>query len=138
MDLSVRSTSYGVEKRGWLQGTHGTEPGANPNITLDLSTFVAGTHYPNGYIPSGTVVCKITASGLYGPYDSGASDGRQTPAAGSCYLLFNSESVVAGQTRAINAGFAHGFVEAARLPFQSGSGSAAAAVKTALSLIHWT
>ncbi len=133
MDVSVRSTTYGVEKRGWLQGTHGTEPGANPNVTLDLSTFTAGTHYPNGYIPSGCVLGKITASGLYGPYDSGASDGRQTAVG----LLFNSESVTTGQTKAVNALFVHGFVEAARLPFQTGVGGATAAAKTALTLIHW-
>lgn len=137
MDTSVRSTTYGVEKRGWLWGDHGTGPGDTPSIVLDLSTFSAGTHYPQGYIPSGTVVCKITASGLYGPYDSTASDGRQTPAAGGTYLLFNSVPVASGQTRDLNAGFVHGFVDPTRLPFQSGSGSAAAAVKSAMSLIHW-
>ena len=137
MDVSVRTTSYGAEKRGWLQGDHGTGPGDTPSITLDISTFTAGTHYPNGYIPSGTVVCKITASGLFGPYDSGAADGRQTPAAGAVFLLFNSVPVASGQTRDLNAGFMHGFVESARLPFQSGSGSAAAAGKTAMPLVAW-
>ncbi len=137
MDTSVRSTTYGSVKRGWLQGDHGTGPGDTPSIVLDLATFSAVTHYPNGFIPSGTVVCKITASGLYGPFDAAATDGRQTPAAGSVFLMFNAESVASGQTRSLTAGFVHGFVEGARLPFQAGSGSATAEVKAALPLINW-
>ena len=135
MDVSVRTTSYGVEKRGWFQGTHGSEPGANPSITLDLSTFTAGTHYPNGYLPSGTVVCKITASGLYGPFDAAASDGRQTPAVGSTFLIWNTVAVNSGQTRDLNAGVVHGMVETARLPFPA---QVTAAVKSALPLVYWS
>lgn len=133
MELGIRTTTYGVEKRGWLWGPHGTEPGTNPSITLDLTTFVAGTHYPQGYIPSGCVLGKITASGKYGPYDSAATDGRQTAAG----ILFDSETVNTGQTQAVNALFVHGFVDPARLPFQSGSGAASAAAKTSLNLIYW-
>lgn len=67
-DISVLSTPYQVEKRSWLLSPHGTDPGTTPPITLDVSAFTAGIHYPNGYIPSGTPLSKITASGLYGPY----------------------------------------------------------------------
>jgi hypothetical protein len=67
-DISVASTSYQVEKRAWLLGQHGTDPGSTPSITLDISAFTPSVHYPNGYIPSGTPLGKITASGLYGPY----------------------------------------------------------------------
>lgn len=67
-DISVRYTDWQVEKRDWLLGTHGTGPGDNPNIVLDVSAFTAAVHYPNGYIPSGTPLAKITATGLYGPY----------------------------------------------------------------------
>lgn len=135
-DISVTSTAYQVERRGWLQGQHGTGPGDNPSITLDISTFTAGTHYPNGYIPSGTALAKITSSGLYGPFDPGASDGRQTPATGQ--LLFSSVKVAPGSTKVGGAGFMHGFVEAARLPFSSGAGFATTAFKSALNLIIWS
>ena len=83
-DISLRTTNYQVEKRGWLWGTHGTEPGTNPTITLDFTNggFVAGTHYPNGYVPSGTVLGKITDSGKYGVYDATANDGREVAAEG--------------------------------------------------------
>lgn len=135
MDLTVRTTAYQADGRVWLRGSHGTEPGANPSITLDLTAggFVAGTHYPNGYIPSGTILGKITTSGKYGVYDSAASDGRQTAAG----ILFDPETVSTGQTTAVNALFVHGFVDPTRLPFQAGTGSASAAAKTALNLIHW-
>jgi hypothetical protein len=67
-DISVLTTPYQVEKRDWLLSQHGTDPGATPSITLDVSAFTANVHYPNGHIPSGTNLAKITANGLYGPY----------------------------------------------------------------------
>jgi hypothetical protein len=67
-DISVTTTSWQVEKRDWLLSPHGTDPGTNPVIVLDVSAFTPAVHYPNGYIPSGTNLAKITASGLYGPY----------------------------------------------------------------------
>lgn len=66
--IEVQTTSYQVEKRSWLLSQHGTDPGTTPSITLDVSAFTAGVHYPNGYIPSGTALARITATGLYGPY----------------------------------------------------------------------
>ena len=132
-DISVETTSYQVEKRGWLWGEHGTEPGCNPTITLDFTNggFVAGTHYPNGYLPSGLVLGKITATGKYGVYDSAATDGRQNAAA----LLFSSVKVPAVlSTPVCAAAFVHGFVDPARLPIPA---QVTAAVKTALNLIYW-
>lgn len=67
-DISVSTLAYQVDDRSWLLSQHGTDPGTTPSITLDVSAFTAGTHYPNGYIPSGTNLSKITANGLYGPY----------------------------------------------------------------------
>jgi hypothetical protein len=67
-DISVATVAYQVENRNWLLSQHGTDPGATLSITLDVSAFTAGTHYPNGYLLSGTPLAKITATGLYGPY----------------------------------------------------------------------
>lgn len=67
-DISVTTTAYQVEKRDWLLSPHGTGPGTNPVIVLDVSAFTPSVHYPNGYIPSGCPLAKITATGLYGPY----------------------------------------------------------------------
>lgn len=73
--IGVTSTSYQVENRSWLLSQHGTNPGENPSITVDVSSLTAGTHYPNGYIPSGTVLSKL-GSGLWGPFDAVAASGE--------------------------------------------------------------
>lgn len=67
-------------------------------ITLDWSTVTAvgsETTLPSGrvipagekYLPAGRVLCRITASGKYGPYDSGAADGRQNLNRSECFIL---------------------------------------------------
>ena len=128
------TATYMADSRPWLYGPHGTEPGANPNITLDISAFTPATHYPNGFIPSGTVLGKITATGLYGPYNDAAGDGTQTASG----LLFDAVQPVADTTKDIGSAlFVHGFVRATKLPFQSGTGSIDANGKVDLPLIYW-
>jgi len=39
------------------------------------------------YLRYGQVLTMISATGKYGPYDSGATDGRQTLTRGQCYIL---------------------------------------------------
>jgi hypothetical protein len=112
-DISVSTTGYQVENRSWLLSAHGTDPGANPSVTLDVSKFTAGTHYPNGYIPSGIALGKVTATGLYGPYDGAASDGRETASG----LLFSTLGVRTGATKIGGALVIHGFVKESKLPF---------------------
>lgn len=135
-DISVTTTAHQAEKRGWLWGEHGTEPGSTPSITLDFSLFTAGTHYPNGFLPSGTVLGKVTASGFYGPFDSAATDGRQL-AAGAGLLFGSLKAPTAPNTRVGGALYVHGFVDPVRCPFQTGAGGVTAAAKTALPLIYW-
>ncbi len=72
MDISVRSETFTVEDQSWLGSAHGTD--ATESITLDLALFVAATHYPNGYVPSGLCLGKVTATGLYGPYGASPSE----------------------------------------------------------------
>ena len=75
-DIAVEVTDFQVENLNWLSSNFGyDEP---RSITLDISTFTAATHFPNGYIPSGVILGKVTANGLYGPYQDAAADGRQT------------------------------------------------------------
>lgn len=80
-DISVLTTEHQVEKRSWYLGTKDT-PGFTISARLDISTFTQGTHYPNGFIPSGVPVGKITAQSsgqnvVVGPYDNAAVDGRE-------------------------------------------------------------
>jgi len=76
-NLNVKSTSYATGDYRWLGSAHGTDNGVS--ITLDASLFAA-EHYANGFIPSGTCIAEVTASGLYGPYDADAVNGLETMA----------------------------------------------------------
>ena len=130
-DISVTSTPYQVEKRSWLLSPHGTDPGTTPSVTLDVSAFTAGTHYPNGFFPSGLVLGRITATGLYGPYDNAAADGREVAAG----ILFSAVKVpnVADTTKDVGAAMVvHGFVRLSKLPI-----ALDAAGQTDLRLIHF-
>jgi hypothetical protein len=77
MDINVLTTSYQVEKRDWYLGT-ADQPGFTRNVKVDVSAFTSGTHYPNGFIPSGVPVGIITAQSsaaltVVGPYDDSAT-----------------------------------------------------------------
>ena len=119
MDLSVREEVFGSENRAWLGSQHGTD--SNRSITLDVSTFTGATHYPDGFIPSGVVVGEITASGLFGPYDDTAVDGRAIAAGHRC-------TSIPGRARAPNLGaplLDHGAVVESKLPADHGLDEAA-------------
>lgn len=71
MNLSPQRETFGQDDQSWLGSAHGTS--SADSVTLDLSTFSAAAHYPNGYLRSGTPIAKITASTKYGPYSGNAS-----------------------------------------------------------------
>lgn len=129
MAFNVKRFAAQSENRSWLRGPHGTEPGANANITLDAAAF-SGLH-PNGFVPSGTLVGKVTASGKYAPYDAAGADGSEVPAG----FLFSSVSVDPGAEVLAGALYAHGFVNPDRLPIESGKGALDEAARTALTNI---
>lgn len=52
----------------------------NRSITLDRSAFDLVTAFPNGFIPSGVVLARITATGLYGPYNDAGAGGLEVAA----------------------------------------------------------
>lgn len=108
--FSQTTETFGNEDHSWLRSQHGTE--AIETAVLDLSTFTKGTHYPDGYIKSGEPLGKITATGLYGPYDTAASDGRETLVG----HLFTTQAVREGGGDILANLLAHGKVVEARLP----------------------
>ncbi len=61
----LQSETFGSGDQTWLGSTHGLR-NARTGI-IDISTFTAGTHYPNGYIRSGFPVAFV--GGVYVPYD---------------------------------------------------------------------
>jgi hypothetical protein len=103
--------------RAWLASRHGTD--STETITLDLTKFTKATHYvdpaagnPHGYVRSGVPVGRITASGLYGPYDPAAKDGCEILAG----LVYAEAAFTAGTTKVPAALFWHGTVNTAKIP----------------------
>lgn len=111
MDLSIRTESFGQDDQSWLGSAHGTDTARS--ITLDVSTFTAGTHYPDGWLRSGLPLGKITASGKYGLYSDAASDGRQTLAG---FLFTGVKAPAVNTTPVAGALLLHCFVVEAKLP----------------------
>lgn len=111
MDLSIRTETYGQDDQSWLGSEHGTS--AARTITLDVSTFTAGTHYPGGVFPSGLALGRISATGKYGPYDNGAGDGRSVLAG----FLFTAVKAPAATTTDVGGALLeHGKVRTGKLP----------------------
>lgn len=132
MDISLQPTETWIaENRSWLASEHGTD---HPQtVTLKTSLFTAGTHYPDGYVPSGCVLGKVTATGLYGPYDNAASDGREVAVG----MLYSNTRMRSGGPDVGAPLHWHGSVYAAKLPFQSGTGYLDAAGKVDLAARFW-
>lgn len=121
-DLSIvsRFDGPGIDTR-WRR-SHDVQNVPLPG-TLDLTKFVAGTHYNLGntfnVIPSGVAVGLITATGLYGPFDTAAADGRQTLAGfinDDQGIPLYREVGVAVSTKALFARLVVGVIKSSLLP----------------------
>lgn len=113
------STVAGPNDRRWLgdlTALAATEPG-----TLDGDLFPAGT-FPDGRVPSGQVLGRVTATGRLAPYTPAAANGTET-AVGH---LLDDASVGAGR-RVPVAVVTTGAVIRNRLPAGSGLDAAAEA-----------
>ena len=105
----LTTETFGAGDQSWLGSSHGIHECRTE--TLDISAFTAGTHYPNGYIPSGTPVAKV--GGLLVPYDSTqATVARAGVLAG---FLFTDQRVVGTGDFAVPL-LDHGRVKAAKVP----------------------
>jgi hypothetical protein len=62
----MSTQTFGTGDQSWLGSAHNIRNARTEQV--NVSAFTAGTHYPNGYIPSGTPVAKV--GGLLVPYDS--------------------------------------------------------------------
>ncbi len=113
--IAPRSSSGPVtDDPSWIGSPHGMD--TNRTVTLDISLFDAETHFPNGFIPSGTPLGKNSSTEMYGPYDDAATDGRETLV---CFLVAPANTFP-GETapaRITGAGYQHGPVIESRLPF---------------------
>lgn len=110
MDLKLTKESFGQDDQSWLASAEGTD--RCRSITLDLSTFTANTHYPNGYLKSGFGLTKL-GSGLYGLWTAPSGEDAADVVAGH---LFTAVKVPSGATKVAGALLWHGAVYAAKLP----------------------
>jgi len=101
--------SFGSGNMSWLGSAHAIENAQT--AMLDISTFTAGTHYPDGYIRSGTPVAKV--AGALVPYD--ATDGTVTGAGILAGFVLTDQKVVGTADFAVPL-FDHGRVKTANLP----------------------
>lgn len=101
----------------WAASKHGMHTGFG--ATLNVSAFTAGTHYPNGYVPSGTPVRKVGTKWEPTVADSGATYDA---------IVLEPVAIREGQTDAIAAVVDHIIVHADRL-----RGAAAGAAPAATS-----
>lgn len=83
---------YVVGNMEWLGSGHGIR-NARTEI-LDISAFTAGTHFPNGYIPSGQPVAKV--GGVLVPYD--ANEATVTGAGVLAGFILTDQPIPAGTT----------------------------------------
>lgn len=105
----LTTETFGSGDQSWLGSAHGISNARTEQ--LDISTFTAGTHYPDGYIRSGQPVAKV--GGVLVPYD--ATEGTVTGAgiiAG--HVLFDAK--VSGASDFSVALLDHGRVIVAKVP----------------------
>ena len=104
-----KSENIGAGDQSWLGSSHGI--GNCRTELLDISTFTAGTHYPNGYIPSGTPVAKV--GGVLVPYTS--AEATTSGAGVLAGFLFTDQAVVGTSDFAVPV-LDHGRVKSAKVP----------------------
>ena len=98
-------------------------------VTIDKATVKAGSDNRK-ILRAGTIVCEVTATGKYGPFNSDVADGRQTPTIGKCFILADSVDVTFSDAQEGCIDMAR--VLTARLPIQPTD-----EVKKALPMVSW-
>lgn len=141
------ATPYTVTFIGALAGTNvpqmtasgaGLTGGTTPAVAVTTATGGVVAHFPNGYIPSGTVIGQVTATKLYGPYDDTAVDGRQVAYGitfGDCRVV--RQNGTTAPKVGTGAVVYDAVVSAAKLPFQAGPGAIDTAGKADLVQIRF-
>lgn len=115
----LKTESFDGGDQSWLGSSHGLRNARTE--TLDISTFTAATHYPNGYIPSGLPVAKV--GGVLVPYD--ATEGTTTGAGILAGFVLTDQPVVGTGDFAVPV-LDHGRVKTGNLPITFAVPAAAA------------
>lgn len=119
MNLGIKRQTYAPsENQEWLGSAHGTQD--MDSITLDASAFTG--LFPDGVVPSGVKLGKVTATGLYAPALAASTDGSEVVAG----HLFTTVDLAAGQGVAAATDTPasllwHGEVVASKVPAVAGA-----------------
>jgi hypothetical protein len=105
----LTTESFGSGNMSWVGSEHAINNARTE--TLDISTFTAGTHYPDGYIRSGTPVAKV--GGVLVPYD--ATEGTVTGAGILAGFVLTDQRVVGTSDFPVPL-YDHGRVVASKVP----------------------
>jgi hypothetical protein len=127
----LQTDQFNAGDQSWLGGTHAIYD--TRTETLDPTAFTAGTHYPNGYIKSGTPLAKV--GGFMVPYTS--AEGTTTGAGVLAGHLYTDQKVV-GNGKIPVPVLDHGRVKSAKVPQGSDAFTVpvAAAKRAAMSIIY--
>lgn len=109
------SESFTAGDQSWLGSTHGIWNGRTE--TINVSAFTAGTHYPDGFLPSGTPVALV--AGLLVPYDKLEATTTGAGILAGFILTATDINATAFGTGSANVGVPlldHGRVKSARVP----------------------
>lgn len=101
MDMSVRSESIGQGDQSWLGSRHSTDNAKS--VTVARAALTALTHYPDGYLKSGTPMAKATSgtySGFWVPLAARANEVQTVtitgaPTGGTFTLTLDGETSAA-------------------------------------------
>lgn len=120
----LQQETFGSGDMSWLGSGHGIR-NARTGI-IDISAFTANTHYPDGYIPSGTPVAL--SAGLLVPYDKTEAT---TTGAGILAGFILTDQKVVGTADFGAPLLDHGRINVAKVPYSGGFAAPAAAAKRA-------
>lgn len=126
----LKTETFGPGDQSWLGSAHSIRNCRTE--TLDISTFTAGTHYPDGFIPSGTPVAKV--GGVLVPYDK--TEATTTGAGVLAGFVFTDQPVVGSGDFGVPL-LDHGRVKTAKVPMSGGFPAPAAPAKTANIQFVW-
>jgi len=119
----ITKHNVGIDSRDWLYSRKGFDTCVP--VTLNLALFTTGLGFGiapyEGYIPSGTALAKVTATGLYGPYDTAGAGGLEifTGLLLNPAVLKDTDGNVF--TRDVNAMMREGDIIQAKLPVFTGA-----------------
>lgn len=127
----LTSETFGAGDQSWLGSSHGIHECRTE--TVDISAFTEATHYPDGYIPSGTPVAL--SSGKLVPYTS--AEATTTGAGVLAGHLFTDQPVVGTGDFAAPV-LDHGRVKADKVPQGSDAFTApvAAAKRVGVTIVY--